>query len=96
MADSAHGVEALIVKGTVVPEPTPVWDSPQPNAPLQAPERVKPLPAVNVELPDADSELPMTMELEAGVNELTELVVVPVDEYQVEVEGLAVETPTSS
>jgi len=96
IAASTQGDEATMENGTVVAEPTPVLDSPHPNTVVHAPERVKPLPAVKVEPPEDDSELPMTMELEAGVNEVTELVVVPVDEEPVDVEAPAVVTPVSS
>ena len=84
------------MNGTVVPEPTPVSNSPHPYTVMQAPVRVYPLPTVNVDVEDADSALPMTMELEAGVNEPTETLVDPADEPPVDVDGPVVVIPVSS
>jgi len=51
---------------------------------------------VNVELEEADSELPMTIELVAGVNEVTDVVDEPPDDDPVDEDGLDVVTPASS
>jgi len=96
IAASAHAAEAPNVNWTVVAVPTPVSDSPHPYTVVQAPEREYPVPAVNVELDEAVSELPMTIELVAGVNEVTEVVEDPVDENPVEDCGPDVVTPASS
>jgi hypothetical protein len=85
IADSAHGVLGLSVKGTVVAEPTPVWYSPHPYTELQVPESVYPAPAVNASAGGGVSVLPITIELALGVKEATEEVVDPAAELPVDV-----------
>ena len=96
IADSAHGADAPRVKGTVVAELTPVCDSLHPLTEVQVPTSVYPLPAVNEEVPEPVSVLPITNELALGVKEVTDGVVEPAEELPVDVDGLVVEAPLIS
>jgi len=96
IADSAHGADTPRVKGTVVAELTPVWDSAHPYAELQVPLSVYPPPAVKEEVLEEVSVLPITNELALGVKEVTDGVVEPPEELPVEVNGLVVEAPLIS
>ena len=96
IADSTQGVEALRVDGTVVADPSPVSYSPHPSTVVQVPDRVNPLPTVNVVELDAVSTIPTTKEFEAGVNEETLAEVEPVLELPVEEGTLDVEYPVIS
>ena len=84
IADSTQVALGLSVKGTVVAEPTPVWYSPHPYTELHVPARVYPAPAVREPRGGAVSEFPITSELVAGVNDVTEEVVEPAEELPVE------------
>ena len=77
-------------------KPTPVWYSPHPSTEVQVPERVKPVPAVIAPLGGGVSVLPITIELELGVKEVTEDVVEPTAELPVDVMSPVVVAPEIS